>query len=217
MTTLEIGPELSTPKPQDLKSRYTSVADYYIAYKSGEVTPLQVAQAILPLIKRGQSPEGQYENAWVDSHGREDLALEAARASTERWAKGTALSILDGVPIGVKDDTDVKGYVSHYGMKFHPDVPFFKPAEETSWPVQKLEEAGAVVIGKNNMHELGSDMTGCNVSWGTPTNWNNPSYYPGGSSSGGASTLGAGVVPITIGTDSGIYRQEFSPRQEHLY
>jgi Asp-tRNA(Asn)/Glu-tRNA(Gln) amidotransferase A subunit family amidase len=88
-------------------------------------------------------------------------------------------------------------------MRYVADEPFFAPAKETTWPVRKLEEAGAVVVGKLVMHELGSDTSGFNVSWGTPTNWHNEAYYPGGSSSGAASALCAGVVPIAVCTDAG--------------
>ncbi|GJC84949.1 fatty acid amide hydrolase [Colletotrichum liriopes] len=193
---LPLAAELTTPAPRDQPSRYLSSADYHALYASGAATPLDVVQSLLPLT-------GPYANAWVASHGREDLALDAARASTERWRRGEPLGPLDGVPIGVKDDIDVKGYVSHNGMQYRPDLPWFKPAEETLWPVRQLEAAGAVVLGKNAMHELGGDTNGCNPRWGTPTNWHNKSYYPGGSSSGAGSALGAGIVPIAIGTDAG--------------
>ncbi|KAK1979435.1 amidase [Colletotrichum cereale] len=202
-----LTPELTTPAPQDQPSRYLSSADYHALYASGAATPLDVVQSLLPLIRRAEGhppPEtGPYANAWVASHGREDLAIDAARASTDRWRRGEPLGPLDGVPIGVKDDIDVKGYVSHNGMQYHPDLPWFRPAKKTLWPVQQLEAAGAIVLGKNAMHELGGDTNGCNPRWGTPTNWHNTSYYPGGSSSGAGSALGAGIVPISLGTDAG--------------
>ncbi|PKS08249.1 hypothetical protein jhhlp_005192 [Lomentospora prolificans] len=194
---------IQNPRPADLDGRYLSVADYHAAYKAGTVTPLQVAEELLQRIQRGQSPASRYANAWVDSYGQDELALAAARESTERYAQGKQLGLLDGVPFGVKDDVDVKGYVSHFGMKYDANVPFFKPAERTAWPVQKMQEAGAVMIGKLAMHELGVDVSGCNPAWGTPTNWMNQTYYPGGSSSGAASALSAGIVPIALGTDAG--------------
>ncbi|KAK0380971.1 amidase [Colletotrichum melonis] len=204
---LALTKDLTTPAPQDQPGRYLSSADYQALYASGAVTPLDVVQSLLPLIRRAEGhppPEtGPYANAWVASHGREDLAIDAARASTERWKQGKTLGPLDGVPIGVKDDCDVKGYVSHNGMQYRPDLPWFKAADKTIWPVQQLEAAGAIVLGKNAMHELGGDTNGCNPRWGTPTNWHNKSYYPGGSSSGAGSALGAGIVPIAIGTDAG--------------
>ncbi|KKA28866.1 hypothetical protein TD95_000297 [Thielaviopsis punctulata] len=195
--------DLFQSRSADILGRYHTAADYYNAYKTGEVTPLQVAEALHSLILRGQTPRSKYDNAWVDSHGADHLALEAARRSTERWKKGEPLGLLDGVPFGVKDDLDVKGYVSHMGLKYQPNLSYQKPAKSTIHPVKMLEEAGAIVIAKNSMHELGCDTTGCNPAWGTATNWHNPSYFPGGSSSGAGSSLGAGIIPFALGTDAG--------------
>ncbi|KAI1084671.1 amidase signature enzyme [Whalleya microplaca] len=200
-TKAEITPNLYQAQPEDLVGRFYSAADYHELFKTGKLTPLQVVKALLPLISRGQNPPAKYESAW--SVTKEDLVLAAAKKSTDRYAAGQYLGVLDGVPIGVKDDTDVEGYISHVGQPFDPSDPFFKPATETIWPVAQLEAAGAIVLGKQVMHELGSDVTGCNPHWGTPVNWNNTSYYPGGSSSGGGSALSAGLVPISVGTDAG--------------
>ncbi|KAL2017386.1 hypothetical protein VTK56DRAFT_2229 [Thermocarpiscus australiensis] len=199
---LELGPDLQRPQPADLAGRFYSAADYHELYKSGEATPLQVAEALLPLIRRDVQPQSKYAVAWTQSNADEVLA--AAKASTERWAAGEPLGILDGVPFGVKDDVEVKGFVSTIGMRVNKSEPYFNtPETSTAWPVRKLEEAGAVMMGKMNMHELGTDVTGCNPSTGTPTNWYNKSYYTGGSSSGAGSALSAGLVPIAVGTDAG--------------
>ncbi|KAI1097328.1 amidase signature enzyme [Jackrogersella minutella] len=197
----EITSELHERQPHDLAGRFYSAADYHELFKSGKLTPLQVAKALLPLISRGQEPSAKYESAFAVT--KEDIVLAAAKKSTERYAAGQPLGVLDGIPIAVKDDTDVEGYISHMGQPFDPADPFFTPATSTIWPIAQLEAAGAVVVGKLVMHELGSDVSGCNPHWGTPVNWNNPSYYPGGSSSGGGSALSAGLVPIAIGTDAG--------------
>jgi Asp-tRNA(Asn)/Glu-tRNA(Gln) amidotransferase A subunit family amidase len=150
----ELGPELCRAQPRDLAGRFYSAADYHELYKSGELTPRQMAEALLQLIRRDVSSPSEYSKAWVHSH--EDKVLAAADASTERWAAGKPLGILDGVPIGVKDDINTSGYVTTMGMKVDKSVPFFNtPADSTVWPVKKLEEAGAIVMGKMNMQELG--------------------------------------------------------------
>ncbi|KAI1374873.1 amidase signature enzyme [Hypoxylon crocopeplum] len=200
-TKAQITPELFQRQPDDLAGRFYSAADYHELFKSGELTPLQVAKALLPLISRGKNPPAKYELAWATT--REDIVLAAAKKSTERYAAGQSLGVLDGVPIGVKDDQDIEGYVSHVGMPFNPSDPFFEPATTTIWPIAQLEAAGAIVVGKLAMHELGSDTSGCNPHWGSPVNYNNKSYYPGGSSSGAGSALCAGLIPIAIGTDAG--------------
>ncbi|KAJ3477360.1 hypothetical protein NLG97_g8864 [Lecanicillium saksenae] len=199
---IELGEAQLNPKNRGETHHYTA-SDYHAMYKSGQVTPLQVAETIIGLTSKYAKESSVYQDAWADSHGADHLALDAARASTERWAAGKPLGILDGVPIGVKDDLSVKGYVDHDGMAYKKGVPFFEPAKKTVWPVQVLQEAGAVVIGKNRMHELGSDTNGLNPHQGTPTNHLNNEYYPGGSSSGAGSSLGAGVIPIAVGTDAG--------------
>ncbi|KAJ1338292.1 aspartyl-tRNA(Asn)/glutamyl-tRNA(Gln) amidotransferase subunit A [Microdochium nivale] len=198
---LDIEPELMVRQPETLPGRFLSAADYHELYKSRAVTPLQVAEALLPLISRGQTPPAKYESAWAVTN--RVLVMEAAAASTERYASDNALGVLDGVPVGVKDDCDVEGYVSHTGLQYDAGQPYFTPARATTWPVKQLEAAGALMIGKLAMHELGSDVTGCNPRWGTPVNWNHTGYYTGGSSSGGGSALCAGLVPIAVGTDAG--------------
>ncbi|OAA62088.1 Amidase [Cordyceps fumosorosea ARSEF 2679] len=199
---IELGEAQLSPKNRGDAHHYTA-SDYHAMYKSGQVTPLQVAQTLLSLTSKYAKESCVYQDAWADSHGADQLALDAAKASTDRWAAGTPLGILDGVPIGVKDDLSVKGYIDHDGMAYKKGVAYFKPAEETVWPVHALQDAGAVVIGKNRMHELGSDTNGLNPLQGTPTNHLNNQYYPGGSSSGAGSSLGAGVIPIAVGTDAG--------------
>lgn len=156
---LEIEADLLSTKDVKPESRYYTAMDYHEMYKIGKVTPLQVAQALLDVTRRAVGENAKYADAWIDSQNRGSLVMEAAKASTERYAAGKYLGILDGVPIGVKDDTDVKGYVTHMGMKYNASVPWFREQTQSVWPVRKLQEAGAVVIGKNCMHELGSGTT----------------------------------------------------------
>ncbi|KAH9885959.1 amidase signature enzyme [Xylariomycetidae sp. FL2044] len=198
---LDITPELCTVQPKDIPGRFYSALDYHELYKAGKLTPLQVAEHLLPLISRGQEPRAKYESAFTLT--RKEAVLEVAKRATERYAQGTWLSVVDGVPFGVKDDIAVEGYTSHFGLPYDKDEPFCEPAKETIWPVAQFEAAGAMLIGKLAMHELGLDVCGCNPHWGTPINWNNPDYYPGGSSSGAGSALSAGIVPIAVGTDAG--------------
>lgn len=152
---VELGPAQLNPKNRGQTHHYTA-SDYHAMYKSGQVTPLQVTETLLSLTSKYSKQSTIYQDAWADSHGADHLALEAARESTERYASGKSLGILDGVPVGVKDDLAVKGYISHDGMAYRKDVPYFKPAEESVWPAKALQQAGAIIIGKNRMHEIGS-------------------------------------------------------------
>ena len=79
--------------------------------------------------------------------------LKAAELSTKRYQAGNPLSILDGVPLGIKDEVDLAGYSKSLGT----NLDFTRPENDTSWCVRKWE-AGGVIIGKLNMHELGLGM-----------------------------------------------------------
>ncbi|KAK8049305.1 hypothetical protein PG994_011035 [Apiospora phragmitis] len=198
----DITPDLVQRQPDELAGRFHSAADYHELYKSGKLTPVQVAEALLPLISQDQESGAKYGFAWAAVN--EGIALEAAKASAKRYAAGKPLSVLDGVPFAVKDDLNVKGYTSHIGLQRQEGIPCFDEAKETIWPIAQLEAAGGLMIGKVTMHELGSDTSGCNPRRGkSPVNWYNTSYYTGGSSSGGGSALSSGLVPIAIGTDAG--------------
>lgn len=80
-----------------------------------------------------------------------DRIRAAAEASTARYKNGTSLGPLDGVPVGVKDEVDMEGYKRTLGSK----LDFTCKSGGTSWCVKKWQEAGAIVIGKTTMHELG--------------------------------------------------------------
>ncbi|KJR81536.1 amidase [Sporothrix schenckii 1099-18] len=206
-TILPFGPDILEPQHTEHDVRYYSAADYNALYKSGALSPVDVVEALLPLVQRGKG--SIYEKAFLVT--KVDEVRAAAQASAARWAAGSPLGLLDGVPVTVKCDIDVEGYVTTAGINprledddFGKRYPRLRePSKKTEWTVQKLLEAGALLVAQNNMHELGMDTTGCNPRNGTPVNWYNTTYYPGGSSSGGASCLGAGIVPIAIGTDSG--------------
>jgi hypothetical protein len=174
-------------------TRFYGIRDYHEAYKSGKLTPTDVVNRLLPLIRRDISPRTTHSTAFLSS--RVDLITAAAEASTKRYASGTPLSVLDGVPVGVKDEVNVRGYSRTLGMAKtvnDGDV-------ETSWCVKKWEECGAVIVGKTNMHEIGMDTTNLNTTYGTPLNPYNEGFYTGGSSGGSGYVVGSGLVPVALG------------------
>lgn len=127
---------------------YTS-ADYHALYKSGELTPLAVAEAVLPLIRRDSNPRGKHSVAFLESNV--DKVRAAAEASTQRYKDGKPLGPLDGILVAVKDELNMEGYKRTLGSK----LDFTGGIQGTSWCVKKWQEAGAIVIGKTTMHELG--------------------------------------------------------------
>ncbi|CAI0654699.1 unnamed protein product, partial [Colletotrichum noveboracense] len=167
-------------KPRPFK--YYSAADYHEMYLSGEVTPLAVARAILPLIRRDTAPPGEHSIAWFDT--KVTQVLTAAEASTRRYKEGKPLGPLDGVPTAVKDEYEMDGYRTCLGSRNDYTTQVEPGQSINSWCVKKLESAGAVILGKLSMHEFGLDTTGNNPIYGTPRNPYNAGYYTGGSSSG---------------------------------
>jgi amidase len=132
-------------------SYYTS-ADYHVLYLSGELTPAAVVEALLPLVRRDVQPVGKHSTAFLES--QVEIIRAAAEASSERYKKGQPLGPLDGIPVAVKDEVHITGYKRTLGSK----LDFKAGSDATSWCVQKWQEAGAIVIGKTTMHELGLGM-----------------------------------------------------------
>jgi len=132
-----------------IPGRYRSIVEYHELYLTGKLTPLAVAESLLPLIRRDVTPLSHHSVAFI-SCNVEDV-LEAARASTLRYKNGTSLGLLDGVPTAIKDESDVIGYRTTSGRKLNAEV--FPIAENTIWSIQQWVDAGVVIIGKTNMHE----------------------------------------------------------------
>jgi hypothetical protein len=201
--------ETALRPPPEAANRFYSVKDYHEAFKSAKFTPTDVANALLPLIRRDVPNRSSHSTAFLST--RVDLVLKAAEESTARYATGKSLGVLDGVPIAVKDEVDVKGYKNCWGTK----KDFTSPLDETSWCVLKWEEQGAINVGKTNMHEIGMDTTNNNPVCGTPLNPYNEKYYTGGSSGGSGYAVGAGLVPIALGcgriTHSNLLRPQNLP------
>ncbi|KAI5296198.1 hypothetical protein KEM52_005218 [Ascosphaera acerosa] len=191
-------PDLPAPsrtKAGQNEEGYYSSADYRAQYLAKTLTPTAVVEALLPLIRRDAAAAGEHSIAFIETQA--ELVRRAAAESTKRYDAGRSLGPLDGVPVAVKDEVDVAGYKRRVGSS----LDFTGP--ETSWCVRMLERAGAVVLGKTNMHELGLDTTNNNPVWGTPRNPHNPEYYTGGSSGGSGYAVSAGLVPIAHGADGG--------------
>ncbi|KAH7174227.1 amidase signature domain-containing protein [Fusarium flagelliforme] len=178
---------------------YYSIADFRKLYLSGKATPTDVANALLPLIRRDIN--GKHSTAWIST--RVDLVLKAAEESTIRYREGRPLGPLDGVPAAIKDDFDMDGYEMTMGSKNNYTGKGVSTGSITNWSARKLQDAGVIMLGKLNMHEFGMDTTGNNPIHGTPLNPFNPKYYTGGSSSGAAYAVAAGLIPIALAGDAG--------------
>ena len=121
------------------------------------------------------------------------------RAATARIRAGSPLSIFDGVPVAIKDEVDQTPYPTTVGTTFLGRA----PAAQDATAVARLRAAGALLIGKANMHEIGINPNGCNAHYGPARNPYDPTRDSGGSSSGPAVAVAAGLCPVSLGADGG--------------
>ncbi|CAN5175149.1 amidase [soil metagenome] len=130
-----------------------------------------------------------------------DEARKAADAADVRIKSGSSRGPLDGAVVTIKDLFDVKGEVTRAGSRVL--AARGKPADADAVIVQRLREAGAVIVAKTNMTEFAYSGLGANPHFGTPGNPADRKRVPGGSSSGAAVAVGDGIGEIAIGTDTG--------------
>ncbi len=133
-------------------------------------------------------------------HLRAEAALAEAAEADRRLAAGERLPLL-GVPVAVKDDTDVAGLPTHFGCAGERP-----PATADSEAVRRLRAAGAVVVGKTNSCELGQWPFTEGPGFGATRNPWNTAHTPGGSSGGSAAAVAAGLVPAALGSDGATVR-----------
>ncbi|HVL90512.1 MAG TPA: amidase, partial [Actinomycetota bacterium] len=127
------------------------------------------------------------------------IAREHAIAAAEEADASTPRGPLHGVPVAVKDLFDVAGWPTTACSKLYAN----RVATADAPVVAALRAAGAIIVGKTNMHELALGATGDASSIGPADNPWNPSHMTGGSSSGSAAAVAAGLVPLTLGSDTG--------------
>jgi hypothetical protein len=165
-------------------------------FRDGSLTPDAVANQALAATARLQH---KYKMFSHEPNTTEILA--AARASTARYAAGAPLSIFDGVPVAMKDQVAVAGYVTTLGSAFHRRTG--APAETDDLLVRRFRELGAVLMPPTSMTEGGVTPVGYCVDVAGPFNPHDAAHYSGGSSGGSAVAVGLGLVPVAIGFDGG--------------
>ncbi|KQW64928.1 indoleacetamide hydrolase [Variovorax sp. Root411] len=167
------------------------VAGLRRAFRAGSLTSTELAEA---LIARTEAQAALNGYVAFDAE-----ALRAqARDADARIAAGEDLPLL-GVPVALKDNIDAAGLPCSAGTRALLGL---HPARDAEL-VQRLREAGALIAGKANMHELALGITTRNDVTGASRNPWNPERIPGGSSGGSGVVVAAGLVPAAIGTDTG--------------
>lgn len=183
------------PRPADLTE--LGVADAAALIRSKRVTSVELTQAYLT-----RAAANRDLNAFITLDGA--AALQAARRADAELATGGARGALHGVPLVVKDNTHVPGMPNTAGT---PALRDFVPRDHAP-TVQALVDAGAVILGKTNMHELAFGISGYNEAFFTaePIGTRNPydrTRIAGGSSSGTGAAIAGRLAPGGLGSDTG--------------
>jgi AtzE family amidohydrolase len=170
-----------------------SALDIARAVACGEVTASAVVEAALARI----ATHNPALNAFTDVTAAR--ARARAAAIDARRAKGEPVGSFAGVPFAVKNLFDVKGLPTRAGSKINRELP---PAERDSPLIERLEAAGAVLVGALNMGEYAYDFTGENVHDGPSHNPHDLTRMTGGSSGGSGAAVAGRLVPLALGSDT---------------
>lgn len=177
--------ETSLPRPLTIDALHG-------VYRRGETTPPAVIESILDRIGDDE------DNVWITTRSERALRERATEVATliDGGFDGEAYPLL-GIPFAVKDNIDAAGLPTTAGCEafaYEPD------ADATV--VERLREAGAVLIGKTNMDQFATGLVGTRTPYGEPRNPFDPDYITGGSSSGSAVAVASHLVPFALGTDT---------------
>src|SRR3984885_9641768 len=170
-----------------------SAAEIARAVANGKLSALGVTDAALARIAK----HDPILNSFTDVTA--DCARARARAVDSAVAAGQNVGPLAGVPFAVKNLFDVKGLPTRAGSKINRDL---RPSPRDATLIERMEAAGAVLVGALNMGEYAYDFTGENVHDGPSRNPHDPTRMTGGSSGGSGAAVGGGLVPLALGSDT---------------
>jgi allophanate hydrolase len=162
-----------------------TVADILAAHRSRASTPEQTLRRCYERIRAHNDP-----GIFITLRDEEDAVAEALALSNPDLP-------LYGVPVAVKDNIDVKGLPTTAAC---PD--FSYTADKDATAVARLRAAGAIIIGKTNLDQFATGLVGTRTPYPIPRNALRDDFIPGGSSSGSAVAVAAGLVPLSLGTDT---------------
>jgi aspartyl-tRNA(Asn)/glutamyl-tRNA(Gln) amidotransferase subunit A len=171
---------------------YTPATELRRMIGAKELSPVELMEATLRRIKAIDGELGGYITVMADA------ARAAARDAEAAVTRGDELGPLHGLPIPIKDLEGVKGVRLTHGC-----IPDDEVAESDALCVQRVREAGGIVVGKTNTPEYGNAGTTENRVFGPARNPWNPKRTPGGSSGGAAVSVAAGMTSVAQGSDGG--------------
>jgi len=175
----------------------STLNDLNLALREGRTSSVELTEAALA---RAQDEAGEGARAFTRLYA--ESALAQARASDTLRAAGIVRSVVDGLPISIKDLFDIEGETTMAGSVAREGEPV---ADADAEVVQRLVAAGAVIVGRTNMTEFAYSGLGINPHYGTPLNPYDRATgrIPGGSSSGAAVSVSDGMAAAAIGSDTG--------------
>ncbi|WP_024337049.1 AtzE family amidohydrolase [Bradyrhizobium japonicum] len=176
-----------TTKPEMTASEIAS------AVAGGKMSALDATEAALARIKQHDGVLNSFTDVTADR------ARAKARAIDADIAAGKTVGPLAGVPFAVKNLFDVAGLPTRAGSKINRDL---APAKRDATLIERMEAAGAVLVGALNMGEYAYDFTGENIHDGPSRNPHDTTRMSGGSSGGSGSAVGGALVPIALGSDT---------------
>ncbi len=163
------------------------------AFRDGTTSASAAVAATLARIARVDPAVNAFTDVLSERATARATALDAARA------RGESLGALAGVPFAVKNLIDIAGLPTRAGSKINRERP---PSPRDGALVRRMEAAGAILVGGLNMGEYAYDFTGENVHDGPTRNPHDLGHMSGGSSGGSGGAVGAGLVPIALGSDT---------------
>lgn len=178
--------------PPDLVDKLPSIEKLHGHYKSGSLRPAQVIDFIYDRIERYRLVDPA---VWISLQSRKQC-INAAEALETRY-RGKPLPPLFGVPFSVKDTIDVAGVMTTAAC---PQYAY--TARTNAVSVQYILDAGAIFIGKSNLDQLATGLSGCRSPYGTTHSFFSKEHIAGGSSSGSAVSVAAGLVSFALATDT---------------
>jgi len=177
----------------DIDLCYMPATEALRRFRDRSLSPVELMQAT---IARAEKVEPKI-NAFTYRHF--DEALELARKAEARYAKGARTGALEGLPVGIKDESYIKGKPTSNGSLIYKDA----IGQHTSPMNERILKAGGVVHARTATPEFSSAAYTWSKLWGVTRNPWNPAYTPGGSSGGASASLAAGTSAICTGSDIG--------------
>src|SRR6202166_1063137 len=170
-----------------------SAASIAAAVTAGRVSATHIVEATLARVRERDPLLNSFTAV------TERRALARAKALDDARARGERLPPLAGVTFAIKNLFDVAGLATLAGSKINRDLP---PATRDAALIERLEAAGAILVGALNMGEYAYDFTGENIHDGPSRNPHDLDRMSGGSSGGSGSAVGGGLVPLALGSDT---------------